>query len=330
VNEVNAEEVARILTEYDGFRIVSHADPDGDSVGSQLALCSSLRRLGKRAWAVSDDPVPAIYRFLQGGVEMESGSAGEDAVVVVVVDSSNPQRVSGLDFPGVDGVRILNIDHHKSNTRFGRWNYVDPEACACAEQVYRVLGAMGVEPTAEEAACLYIGILTDTGAFRFPNTSSACFRMAADLVDRGFSAADVARRVFWNKTLESTRLLGSALSSLDVCHDGQVAVMVVSQDMSRAARATAADSDGFASYTKVISGVRVGLLFRQLDGGSVRVSLRSDSGVDVERVARRFGGGGHPTSAGCVVEGSLESAKATVLGEVVRLLDRRPGDAASD
>lgn len=318
---MTADEVARVLREHDGFLIMSHSDPDGDSVGSQLALCSVLRRLGKRAWAVSDEPVPAIYRFLVGDIRVEPMGAADGADVAVVVDSSNLRRVSGLASLEARKVDILNIDHHRSNTGFGRWNYVDPGACACAEQIYSIVQRLDVRLTQDEASCLYVGILTDTGAFRFPNTTSACLRIAADLVDAGFCADCVARKVFWEKTPESTHLLGLALSGLEVSHGGRIATMVVSREMSRQASASDADSDGFASYTKVIAGVKVGLLLRDSERGVVRVSLRSDAGVDVERVARVFGGGGHPTSAGCVLEGSLGSVKTRVLEEVVQLLD---------
>ncbi len=313
------------MKDHESFVIMSHSDPDGDSIGSQLALASALGRIGKTAKAVADDRTPVIYRFLEGSVHVEPPSAGATADVVVVVDSSNLQRVSGLDSIGGRERPILNVDHHRSNTEFGRWNYVDPEACACAEQVYSVILELGVELTVDEAANLYVGILTDTGAFRFPNTTSRCLRVAADLVDQGIPAAEIARKVFWEKTPESTHLLGMALSSLEIIDGGRIASMVVSREMSRKAQASASDSDGFASYTKVITGVKVGLLFRQLDGDGVRVSLRSDSGVDVERVARIFGGGGHPTSAGCVVEGAIEEVRERVIGEVLRLLHLRDG-----
>jgi phosphoesterase RecJ-like protein len=274
---------------------------------------------------VANERTPALYRFLEGSVQIEPPSAGAAAEVVVVVDSSNLERVGGRESLLLEQRPIINIDHHRSNTRFGSWNYVEPEACACAEQVYGILQEMGLRLTREEAAGLYVGLLTDTGAFRFPNTTARCLRIAAELVECGISAAALARKVFWEKTPESTHLLGMVLSSLEILHDGQVASMVVSQEMSRRAGASASDSDGFASYTKVISGVKVGLLFRQVDGNGVRVSLRSDAGVDVERVARLFGGGGHPTSAGCVVEGGLDEVRQRVVGEVVRLLEQTSG-----
>jgi phosphoesterase RecJ-like protein len=323
VTALEIRDVAGVLQDHSRLVILSHPDPDGDSIGSQLALCSVLRRLGKQAWAVSEDKMPAIYRFLEGPVCVESPMEVSDPDLLVVVDASNRQRVSGLPALEASGAEILNIDHHRSNTRFGRWNYVDSEASACAEQVYGILRHMDVDLTENEAACLYVGLLTDTGAFRFPNTTSGCLRIASELVNHGFSAAEVSRRVFWEKTPESTRLLGLALSALEVRHDGQIAVMHVSRDMSREAGASASDSDGFASYTKVITGVKVGLLFREQNGEGVRVSLRSDSGVDVERVARLFGGGGHPTSAGCVLAGALDDVKRQVVGEVERLLDEQ-------
>jgi phosphoesterase RecJ-like protein len=322
---LNAKEAAGVLRGHESFVIMSHSDPDGDSIGSQLALASALRRIGKTAWAVADERTPAIYSFLEGSVHVEPPAAGASADVVVVVDSSNEQRVSGLDSIGGRERPILNIDHHRSNTRFGRWNYVDADACACAEQIYGVILELGGRLTREEAANLYVGIMTDTGAFRFPNTTSRSLHVAAELVDLGIPAAEIARKVYWEKTPESTHLLGMALSSLEIVDGGRIASMVISREMSRRACASASDSDGFASYTKVISGVKVGLLFRQLDGDGVRVSLRSDSGVDVERVARRFGGGGHPTSAGCVVEGPMDDVRDAVTREVVRLLHEQDG-----
>ena len=320
---MNARAAAALLKEHDRFVILSHAEPDGDSLGSQLALCSALRRMGKQAWAVGSERPPRIYGFLEGSVRVEPPAAGATAALAVVVDSSNLERVGGRESLPLDERPILNVDHHRSNTRFGTWNYVDPDACACAEQVYGILRELDLRLTPEEAAALYVGILTDTGAFRFPNTTSRCLRIAAELVDYGISAAGVARKVYWEKSPGQTHLLGMVLASLEIEHEGEIASMVISREMSRKAGASASDSDGFASYTKVIAGVKVGLLFRETDGNGIRVSLRSDSGVDVERVARLFGGGGHPTSAGCVIDEPLDVARKRVAAEVVRLLERQ-------
>jgi phosphoesterase RecJ-like protein len=202
------------------------------------------------------------------------------------------------------------------------------EAAACGEIVYRLFRHLGVELELSEAEALYVAILSDTGCFRFPTTRAETLRIAGDLVDLGVSTYKVASEIFWKRSPGSLRLLSGALSTVEVCDGGAVAVMVITRDMYADTGATPRDSEGFANYPRSIRDVQVGVLVREVEQGRFRVSLRSREGFAIDGVAKAFGGGGHPTAAGFRIEGQLESVKARIVREIhARAL--RPGPAAS-
>ncbi|MFZ1946287.1 MAG: bifunctional oligoribonuclease/PAP phosphatase NrnA [bacterium] len=301
------------------FLVTSHLDPDGDAVGCQLAIYSVLKRLGKDVKAVSEDGVPPSYAFLEGAGEVITSreAAGSPREVAIVVDAAALERIGWVaDLVKRCGT-VVNIDHHRSNDRFGDLNLVVTSAGACGEIVYRVLADLGVDLVLGEAESLYTAILSDTGCFRFPTTTAGTLKIAAHLLEVGVKTYQIASQIYWRKPLASLKILGDALSSIEVTGDGSVATMEITRSMYLKSGAANVDTEGFANYPRSIDGVAVGVLLRETEDGFFRVSLRAAEGYDVDAIARVFGGGGHPTAAGFRIAGNLEEIKGRVRREIL-------------
>ncbi|MGD8328444.1 MAG: bifunctional oligoribonuclease/PAP phosphatase NrnA [Acidobacteriota bacterium] len=306
-------DIIELLRAEDGFVIAGHRDPDGDSLGSSLALGLALEQLGKRVVVLSADPLFAAYRRLPKADRITvSREAPTDYPVAVLMECNETAR-SGIE--GLDGRTLVNIDHHANNPRFGTFNWVDPGVAAVGVMVYRLLRAMELQITPAIATHLYVAILTDTGSFHYSNADAAAFRVSAELVEHGVDPAAVAEAIYENVPRDKVRLLGAALSSLIIDPDGRVASMVLRHD-TLAMSPGKPDTEGIVNHAKAIDGVSVAALFKEVEPQRYRVSLRSDGSVDVAAIATGFGGGGHPRAAGCMVEGDLDRAKAAVLAPV--------------
>jgi phosphoesterase RecJ-like protein len=317
------EAVADLIKRSTSFLITSHIDPDGDSVGCQLAISSFISRLSKFIKVVSEDSIPAAYSFLEGSDRVLTHPT-EPCEVAIVVDCSSLDRVGWVEDIVKQCPVVVNIDHHKSNQSFGHHNLVDTKAGACGEIVYSLLQLFDQELERAEAEALYTAILSDTGCFRFPTTTSDTLMIAAGLLRLGVRPSDVASEIFWNRSSEGLRMLGNALSTIEVTNGGKVATMEVTQGMYLETGAASRDTEGFANYPRSISGVEVGILLREVSDQAFRVSLRSNEGFDVDGIAKSFGGGGHATAAGFRIEGSLESIKARVREEIrAKILNRK-------
>jgi phosphoesterase RecJ-like protein len=301
------------------FLVTSHTDPDGDAVGCILSISSILKRLGKQCNVICEDAVPPSFTFLQGADQVITAPDDPRAVpcdVAIVVDAATLDRVGWAGGLAARCKTVVNIDHHRSNEFFGGINIVEMEAGACGEIVYRVIRDLGATLEVPEAEALYAAILSDTGCFRFPNTTADTLRIAAHLMEVGVKPYQVSTRIYWEKSLASLKILGDALSSIEVTEPGRVATMEVTQAMYLSSGATGSDTDGFANYPRSIDGVAVGVLIRETEKGCYRVSLRAAEGYDVDKVARVFGGGGHAAAAGFRIEGDLEGIKARIRDEI--------------
>ena len=315
--EKTYRKIGDLIAASETFIIASHVAPDGDAIGCELAIYSVLKRLGKSPKVVSEDGVPDNFAFLEGSEEVVT-SAGETADVAIVVDSAGLDRIGGV-CEVVAGCReIVNIDHHRSNSDFGTINLVDNSAGATAEIVYGLLDMLAGPLTAGEAEALFSGIMTDTGCFRFPTTSSRTLKVAAALLDLGAKPYHLASEIFWNKSVSGMKLLSEALATIETTDGGRVATMDVTRAMMDESGADHFDTEGFANYPRLISGVLVGVLLRETETGNFRVSLRSKESVDVNEIARAFGGGGHQTAAGFRIKGDLVRIKERIRSEISR------------
>lgn len=298
------------------FAVASHARPDGDAVGSMLAFSMILTQLGKQADLVTADPVPLIYRSLPCAPTIRQAMRVDgdyDAVVLLECDGLARSRLSGLERRFA-----VNIDHHVSAREFADVNWIDTDACAVAEMVYRLARAAGVTVTADMAACLYTGVLTDTGSFCYEGTDVHAFEIARELVRCGADPAQLAREVYFSNPLSKMALLGAALNNLR--RNGRLAwLWVTNADMQRTGAAEE-DCEGIVNYAIAVAGVEAAVLLRELPDRRVRLSLRSKGRLDVAGIAASFGGGGHLHAGGCTLDGPLSAATDRILETMRREL----------
>ncbi len=308
-------QIVAALRAGERFLVASHVTPEGDTVGSQLALCLALQDMGKSVVAYNSDPIPRNIRFLpyaENIVTQIDPEAAFDAAIVV--DAADPSRIG----PGLADAlprcrQVINIDHHKTNTGFGDLRFVDPDASATGEVVYRLLKAIPSTITHEIAVNLYVTVLTDTGSFHYTNATPAAFRIAGEMVSLGVRPWSIAEKIYESNPAARMRLLGKVLGTLEVSPGGKIASIVVSRSDLAAHGCTADLTDGFINFPRSIEGVEVALMFREEAEATYKVSFRSRGSVDVAAIAGLFGGGGHRNSAGCLVRGRLAEIKSRVL-----------------
>lgn len=304
-----SEKILGAIDQNHSFLVTSHARPDGDAVGSVLACTMMLRALGKEADAMLADPVPLIYKSLPRAGEIIPAVRIErphDCAIMLECDSVQRTGLSGLE-----GMLLINIDHHSNARDFAHLNWIDPNASAVAQMIFELAKASGVVITAEMATCLYTAVLTDTGSFCYEGTSDRTFSLAQELVKAGADPVRIARNVYFSSPTSKMRLLGAALSSLH--RDGALAWMHITKEEMEFTGAFEEDCEGLVNYALGIQGVELAAFFRELPDGRFRVSLRSKGAINVSDVAEKFGGGGHECASGLSIAGPLESAKEHVL-----------------
>lgn len=283
------------------FVLSSHVNPDGDAIGSELGLARILRQLGKEVTVWNRDDMPGVYRPLPGSDTVHVGATPpkgfpEAFDTAVILECPTLDRTGLQD--ALQQVPMLNIDHHLGNAGYGEQVWVDTTAPAVGEMVLRLASGLGHEIDQETANALYLTLVTDTGGFRFSNANAMAFEAAADLVRRGAKPETVSHWLYESQPLANLVLLGEMLQTLELHHDGKVATAWLTQDMIRRAQARPGDAEGLIDYPRSIAGVSAVALFKQLEDGGHKVSLRSRGDIDVEHVARHFGGGGHQNAAG--------------------------------
>lgn len=301
--------------------LTTHVNADGDGAGSEVAVASFLRRHRNNPTIVNPTPFPDVYRFLLGDLEAYQASeprgrkALEQSDLVFVLDTSEPSRV-GAVAGMLEGRRVVVLDHHPPNPEaLGDPAVRDPSACATGELVYDLLALGGGELLPIEARALYVAIVTDTGSFRFSNTSPRAHQVAARLLEAGVDPADIYRRLYGQVTQSRLALLRRALASLRVDSELPIAWVRLTRDEVEASGAATADVDteGLVEYPRRLRGIEVAVLFRELPGSRTKASLRSNGDVDVARVARALGGGGHAKAAGVLLNLPLEAGCTAVL-----------------
>ncbi len=290
------------------FVVTSHARPDGDGIGSALALGQILRVMGKDAEIVMHDGVPRIYQSLPFADRvMQSNTVpANDAVILLECDSTRHALLDGLA-----ECFLINIDHHVSGRNFAHINWIDPSVMATAELVYRLARRACVPVDRDIATCLYTALMTDTGSFMFEGTNEHTFTVGRELVLAGADPAHCARPIYFGHSTAKLRLLGAALSNLH--REGPLAWIWVTQEQMQSFGAREEDCEGLVNYALSIGDVQVAIFFRELPGGGYRVSLRSKGEVNVSTVAEHFGGGGHKCASGCAIEGPLTVAVARIV-----------------
>ncbi|WDM02764.1 bifunctional oligoribonuclease/PAP phosphatase NrnA [Alicyclobacillus cycloheptanicus] len=317
--------VNRVVTAISGgddWLIVTHERPDGDAIGSSLAVAHILRSLGKKFTFMVSEPLPHRFSYLPmfDTAEMIASPVVRTYKRVIAVDCADEARFAPVAACIDEFAEIVNIDHHQTNPRYGAAAWVDPAAAATCELIYHVARGLDVPLETGLAMCLYTGILTDTGGFAYPSTTRDIHQIAAELLACGVQPYEIAEPAMQSRSWEQVHLMQMALANLAVSNDGSYAALYVTRGMIDGAGATDDDAEGLVEFARSIDTVEVGMLFRETVDGKVKVSLRSKRRVDVSRIAQTFGGGGHARAAGCTLAADLDTAMTTVVEQVEQAL----------
>ena len=300
------------------FLITSHARPDGDSIGSQLAMAFALDALGKDVRIVNADPAPDHYQDFPGMDRIEiAATASADVDAVIVMECSDLSRTG---VAGLDGTFLINIDHHAGNRLYGAVNWHDESAAACGEMVFDLIRELGVPLTLEIATHIYLGILTDTGSFHHSNITPRTFDICRQTVEAGVSPAVMARRVFDSNSFGKLKLIGALLDAMQLADGGRLAILYLDDAMLNACGCTNNDTEGLINLPLTAREIQAVVFFRVGPTGEVRVSMRSKYDVDVRQVAAVFGGGGHKNAAGFTAVGSLDEARPRIIALLVEAI----------
>ncbi len=315
--KIDFSRAVSLLKDNDNFIILTHTNPDGDTLGAGFALLSALRKLGKRAKLLNNDIIPEKYRFLvSDGDDFENG-------FVVSIDVADTVLL-GKEIQGKYADRIdLAIDHHSTNRLFAKESYVEGESASVCEVVYLIIKALGAEIDSFIATCLYTGCSTDTGCFRYTNVTPRTHRIAAELIEHGARHGDVNVRMFETQTRGFLKLQSLCIASLEMHFSGKVCVITVTQKMLHDCGCGDEDCDAIVALSRRIEGVQAGITFKEKKDGSYKVSVRTHEELDAAAFCSIFGGGGHERAAGCQFECPLEEAKRQVLAEMEKFLEKK-------
>ena len=301
--------------------LASHVNPDGDAVGSLVAMGAALDAINIQNTLYNESTIPAVYRFLPAVERIQQRFDKKMPYdTAVILDCGNIERI-GTAYPSVSKIPVvINIDHHITNTRFGHHQLIDQNACATSELIYRLVKTMSISFSMDMAMSIYTGIVTDTGSFRFSNTNSGSFAICNEMVRLGVKPYHVAQHLYGTYSLGRIKLLNLALDSIEISHNGKLSIMTLTQDMLNETGTHPEDADGLIHYARRIKDVKVAALIQEQQNGHKlqkgskqhHVSLRSDGSVDVASIAFQFGGGGHPSAAGFTIDASIAEIKETI------------------
>lgn len=304
---MNLYEIARYLEQHDNYEILTHAYPDGDTLGSGYAICLALQQIGKKARVITTN-IPAVFDYLLDGVETQDFTAETIISTDVAADS-----LLGCNMGKYQGKVNLCIDHHGSNTFTAENKFVDRYAAANCEIIYKLLLRMNITFTKQIANCLYTGISTDTGCFRFTNTTAETMRVAASLMDYGCDTAYINKVMFETKSKAKIQLEHAVYDTIKYCADGKCAIICTTLDMMKKLKIDEEELEGLASIPRQIEGVLIGITMREKPGNLFKISVRTNDNINASDFCSKFGGGGHVAAAGCTIEGSLDEVRQKLI-----------------
>ncbi|MCD6133289.1 MAG: bifunctional oligoribonuclease/PAP phosphatase NrnA [Deltaproteobacteria bacterium] len=314
--------LCELIQRRTSFVVVSHKNPDGDAIGSSLAMGRILRKKGKQVEIFNATPIPGNFTFLPDA-ELIKPLKETECEVLIALDCADFQR-TGFD----DSVRervdvVVNIDHHETNTHFGDINIVDSDAAAVGCLMWQFVKYMNFPVDKDLATQIYAAILTDTGSFRYLTTTPKVLRTAAEILEYGVDPWYVAFNIYEERRLSTLRLLGLALSTLETYCDGKLALMCVTQKMYKETGTQTKSTEGFVNFARAVKGSEVGVLLREDEPSLFRVSIRSKGNMDVSQMAALFGGGGHKNASGCEIGGSLDEVKEKIIRAFSKVSNER-------
>jgi len=306
--------IADAIRARQSFVLSSHARPDGDAIGSQLAMAYALRALGKDVRVVNRDPAPPPLMAFAGVPDIEIAEKVDGNFDAAIIMECGDLARTGVE--GLDRGFVINIDHHPGNTGYGQINWFDPAAAACGEMVFDLVVGLGVPLTTEIATHVYVAILTDTGSFHFSSISPRTFDICRGLLEAGVDPVGVARSVYDSGTMARLKLSGALLSGMRIDPTGRIALLYLDHEIARAAGGTYEDTDGLINEPLTVKEVQAVVFFKHVQGDEYRVSMRSKGAIDVNAVAKAFGGGGHKNAAGCTAVGRIDNLRQLFVEKV--------------
>ena len=320
------EKIASILKTEDNFVVVTHINPDGDALGSLLGMHLALVEMGKRSYPLCAGKFPAIYEFLPGHEQIISDAAGiaKKPKFIIAVDVAEEKRISGDISALRSGAQLINIDHHITNPGFGDFNFVKSEATSTAELVHQVLKTAGYKISPDVGKCLYTGLVTDTGGFRFAGVNSQTLRLGAEMLAAGFDSYDVTRPLFEEYPIRRIYLERLVLERIEILLDGKLVLSALYSEDFKKFGADMSETENLVNRLRENEGVLAGILFTIMQDNVVRVSFRSKDSLDVSAIAKSLGGGGHCYAAGLKSTLPLEELKEKIIQAVAEALDSQP------
>lgn len=323
MNNDGMSEVMDVIRKGDNFLLAAHVNPEGDSIGSQLAMYHLLKKLGKNAVIVNHDRVPENLSFLPGAEDVKT-ELPEDLKpsIALILDCPVMIRVGAVIDHFDEVGMVVNIDHHISNEYYGDVNWVDAEASSAGEMIYRLAREMKIDVDRDMAEAVYAAVVTDTGMFSYDNTTDYTHVIAAELMRLGVSPKKMFSEIYEKRSAAQVKLLGKSLATLELEENGQLAHITLTRDMVRDEGVKGVSTDEFINYPRSVKGIKVAVFFKESveTVGIVNVSFRSTGDINVDEIASRFGGGGHQKASGCVIKEPLATAREMVLTEVRKIL----------
>jgi len=317
------EQIGDIIRRHQSFVLLSHVRPDGDAIGSQLALGFALEAAGKRVRLINEDGLPENLAFLPGSHRIETPPADPvDAEVVIALDTATKPRLGEAALHAASAATLwLNIDHHISNPRYGDFNYIDSTSPATGQILYDLITALDLPFPDETRDAIYVAVSTDTGSFQYPSTTSKTYELGADLIRRGLDVGKINELTYDSHPFRRVQLMRALLNTLECSEDGLIAHWEMRDKLRTDLALKPEDSEGLIDYIRAIRGVMVAVFFEELPDGKIRISMRSkDRRIDVCKIGMEFGGGGHALAAGIRMPGPLEEAKAKVLAVIQQVV----------
>ncbi|HWF85806.1 MAG TPA: bifunctional oligoribonuclease/PAP phosphatase NrnA [Vicinamibacterales bacterium] len=301
------------------FVISSHSRPDGDSIGSQLAMAYALQALGKEVTVVNADAAPPPLMAFPGVPAITIAKRAEGRFDAAIVMECGDLARTGV--AGLDRFFLINIDHHPGNTGYGQINWFDARAAACGEMVFDLVTALRVPLTLDIATHIYLAILTDTGSFHYSSISARTFDICREAIEAGVDPVLVARNVYDSNNMGRLKLFGAVLSAMQIDPSGRIAIVYLDHEMARAAGGTYEDTEGLINLPLTVKEIHAVVFFKQLEGDEYRVSMRSKGDIDIGAVAKEFGGGGHKNAAGCTVSGGIDALQKMFVAKIENAIE---------
>lgn len=316
-------EMKTIIDSSNKVLVASHIDPDGDALGTQLAFATYLKSLNKKVYLVRDYDIPDKYRFLAGINDIPTYEELNDSIDIdtaIILECPNFERIGRASHWLREDTMIINIDHHRDNDIYGELNWINIEASSVGEMVYEYFEKIGYDVDKYSAEQLYVAILTDTGRFRYKSTLPRTLEIAGKLVAAGAETQKICDLVYFNMNPSTMILTGKVLNGIEFFENGKICVLTLTNDMLKNSGASMSESDGLVDFTLFNKGVVVGALVKEIESNLTKVSMRSKDGINVSKIASKFGGGGHFNASGCTIELPYQNAKETVVNLFIEAL----------